>query len=219
MGVHIFSRQSLRIFFTGALFISTGAYPRASVHAAPLHPPGSDLPPLREFALRLNNGQADQVRGAYAPGLFADVVIQQPPGDPTFVAPRQHVLTQFQAASNLGSIGLLAHNNLAGARFTELKDGQVIYLLYGDGRMETYLVADVYRFQAVEPDATRSAFIDADGELLTADALFRRMYGRSGTLVFQTCIEDGPNSTWGRLFVVALPGPFGLPPTATSVSH
>lgn len=217
--MHTYRRISLLGLFITMLVIAQLAAAVGGVDAAPLLPVDSGLPSLKEFSLLLVNGEPDQLRGAYAPGLFADVVTQQPAGDPTFVAPRQHVLTQFELASRLGSIGLLAHNYLAGARFAQLQPGQVIHLLYGDGRIETYAVADIYRFQARTPDSPSSEFIDANGGPLDADTLFRLMYGRRGALVFQTCIKSGSNTTWGRLFVLALP--YTGKPTSPSarISH
>jgi hypothetical protein len=219
VGVHTYRRHSLFGFFLAALVIAQLAAAVAGVDAAPFQPVDAGLPSLQEFSSLLINGEPSQLRGAYAPGLFADVVTQQPPGDPTYVAPLQNVLTQFEPAMRLGSVGLLAHNYLAGIRFAQLGTGQVIYLLYGDGRIEPYAVADVYRFQARDPDSPSSQFIDADGRTLNADSLFTRMYGRRGMLVFQTCIKAGQNTTWGRLFVVAQPyGGEPVPPSAR-ISH
>jgi hypothetical protein len=219
VGVHSYRRHSLLRFFVATLVIAQLAAVVGGVDAAPLLPVDAGLPSLQEFALLLINGEPGELRGAYAPGLFANLVTHQPQGDPTFVAPRQHVLTQFEPATRLGSIGLLAHNYLAGARFAQMKTGQVIYLLYGDGRIEPYAVADIYRFQARDPDSPSSQFIDADGTSITADSLFSRMYGRRGALVFQTCIKVGPNTTWGRLFVVAQPYTAETPSHSLRISH
>lgn len=180
--------------------------------AASFIPAARDLPALGEFALELKNGQAGDLRGAYAPGLFAHMIVQQPQGNPTFVSPRKSFLTQFSSAAELGSTGLLAHNYLAGTEFSHVQSGQVIYLIFGDGALQRYSVTQLVRFQALQPDSPSSNFIDLqDGARLTSQAVFSKMYGRPGALVLQTCIEADGNEAWGRLFVIAEPAP--LPET------
>lgn len=169
---------------------------------------GSDLslPTLDTFTDALANGDAHALRGVYVPGLLADAVVQQPAGDPGFVSSDRDLLTQFQQASQLGSTGVLAHNFLAGAQFAAIRPGQVIYLVYGDGRTSTFVVRDALRYQALQPMSAYSAFVDlADGRQLGASELFVSVYGRRGALILQTCIEAEGVSTWGRLFVVAEP--------------
>jgi hypothetical protein len=169
-------------------------------------PAAADLPPLEDFVQQLINGQAGQVRGVYAPGLFADIVIQQPSGNPDFVSDGERVLTQFASASDAGSIGLLAHNYLAGRRFSEMELGQHLILIRGDGSLETFAVTRMLRFRALQPYSTRSRFEDlaAGGELDAAD-VFMDTYAQQGAMVFQTCISHAGIPTWGRLFVIARP--------------
>jgi hypothetical protein len=133
-------------------------------------------------------------------------VVQQPTGDPGFVSSDADSLTQFQQASQLGSTGVLAHNFLSGAEFSEIQPGQIIYLVYGDGRTSTFVVRDSLQYRALQPSSPYSAFVDlADGRQLGASELFVSIYGRRGALILQTCIEAEGFSTWGRLFVVAEP--------------
>ena len=203
--------MALRIFFSPRLLVSLVSlwaigFPAQGAAALRAREAGRDLPALAEFAQAVANGNQDELRGAYVPGIFADLVVQQPEGNPAFVSPRGQVLTRFSEASRLDSIGLLAHNYLAGRDFSQLTVGQRIYLVYGDGRMRSFDVTRILKFQALQPLSTQSEFIDlATGKRLGAAALFTTAYGRQGSLVFQTCIEAEGIEAWGRLFVVAEP--------------
>jgi hypothetical protein len=188
------------------LVISTFVLSAQTVEAASFVAAGRDLPALVEFAHQLENGHPGQLRGVYAAGLFAHVVVQQPADNPTFVSPRKSILTQFSSASDLGSTGLLAHNYLAGTAFGRIRAGQILYLIYGDGRTQRYSVRQLFRYQARQPESEQSDFTDLEnGTHLTSYALFRLMYGRPGALVLQTCIAADGIDSWGRLFVIAEP--------------
>jgi hypothetical protein len=182
------------------------AQPVAVVRAWSTPSTDRSLPTLDTFADALTNGHAHALRGVYVPGILANAVVQQPAGDPGFVSSDQDLLTQFQRASQLGSTGVLAHNFLAGAQFSEIRPGQIIYLVYGDGRTSAFVVRDALRYRALQPQNSYGAFVDlADGRQLGASELFVSVYGRRGALILQTCIEAEGVSTWGRLFVVAEP--------------
>lgn len=169
----------------------------------------SNLPLLDSFVAQITNGQADELRGIYVPEILAARVIQQPDGHPEFVSPRQNILTQFELASKFGSTGLLAHNDLAGERFFLLEKGRIFHLVYGDGQIAAFIVTEILRYQALEPNSTSSKFLDLkNNDLLTARELFLKVYGRSGQVIFQTCIAEGENLGWGRLFVIAEPYPY-----------
>ncbi len=164
------------------------------------------LPSLTEFTERLENGQGNQLRGIYARGLFADKVIQQPAGAFGFVSSEQGTLTQFGAATQFGATGLLAHSYLEGGKFASLQEGQLLYLVYGDGHTETYIVSRQLAFQALQPNSDYSAFRDLQGGArVSASALFSQIYNRNGALILQTCIEKDGIPSWGRLFVIAQP--------------
>jgi len=168
--------------------------------------PAPALPSFGSFARQVMNGQADELRGVYAPGLFADQVVQQPAGDPAYISSQQDVLTEFDSALQLGSTGLLAHNYRAGRQFSQLQNGQAIHLIYGDGRTAAYIVTAQMRYRALQPNSAYSAFVDlASGTQIGASAVFSDVYGRPGALVLQTCIEANGISAWGRLFVIAEP--------------
>ena len=203
--------MALRILFSPRLYLFLVvaialAHPVQRAAAATSFPASRDLPVLKDFAHAVSNGRPEQLRGAYATGIFADRVVQQPSNDPTFVSPRQHILTQFSAAAASGSTGLLAHNHLSGANFARLEVGQSVILVYGDGSLNLYAVTAVYRFQARQPENPQSDFVDlVDGTSWSAAATFQRLYSRPGALVLQTCIAADGNRSWGRLFVVAEP--------------
>jgi len=166
----------------------------------------TEIPPLETFIAQVMNGNADELRGIYVSGVFADVITPQPVDDPTFVTSQSNALTQFGMASRHGSIGLLAHNYLAGSDFFLLEEGQLIYLIYGDGRTETYIIRRFLRFQALTPQSTTSDFVDLEtGELLSASNLFHKVFQRKGDVVLQTCIYADGNASWGRLFIIAEP--------------
>jgi hypothetical protein len=166
----------------------------------------NNLPLLNVFVSQVKNGRSDQLRGVYISGILAAPVVQQPAGNDEFVSPRQNILTQFGLASEFGSTGLLAHNNLAGASFSQLEADQKIYLIYGDGQIETIVVTKILRYQAREPNSTSSKFIDLNTQdSLTAAEVFSKVYNRQGQVVFQTCISAGDELSWGRLFVIAEP--------------
>ena len=180
--------------------------PATPVRAEGLTPVEPAFPALGTFTSWLNNGQANQLRGVYVPNLIADSVVQQPADQGTFVSPRQNILTQFNMTASLGSTGLLAHNFLAGEKFSMMQYGQIVYLVYGDGRTATYMITHVLRYQALQPNSPYSNFLDlSSGNKLSSSDLFSTAYGRSGSVVFQTCIASDGLSTWGRLFVVAEP--------------
>jgi hypothetical protein len=190
------------IFFT----LSAALIPSYGVQALSSDSHSANLPLLNVFVSQVKNGQSDQLRGVYVPEILAAPVVQQPARNDGFVSPRQNILTQFGLASQFGSTGLLAHNNLAGASFLELEVDQKIYLIYGDGQITTFVVTKILRYQALEPNSTSSKFIDLDtNDSLKASEVFSKVYNRQGQVVFQTCISAGNELSWGRLFVIAEP--------------
>jgi hypothetical protein len=176
---------------------------KSSIHA--------NLPTLQEFAAGLPSGSS-QLVGLYSVS-FAYPVLQQPQGSPGFVSTEPEKVTQFALASQYGSTGLLAHNYLAGAAFSEITTGETLTLVYGDGRILNYKVTAVEHYQALTPTSPSSNFLPVDkpGTKLTASDLFNHIYKTPGRLVLQTCIKANGNSSWGRLFIIAEPDPI---PTA-----
>lgn len=168
--------------------------------------PISAQPDLAAFIRQVANGQPQQVTGIYVEGVLALPVIPQPGGQPAYVSSAPETVTQFGAASDFGSLGFLAHNTLAGAHFFDLRVGNLIVVIYGDGHTRSYQVTGIRRFQAVNPNSPYSNFIDLDqGSTLTYSDLFYQTYGVAGQLVLQTCISAEGNDMWGRLFILAMP--------------
>lgn len=164
------------------------------------------LPDLETFIQSVRNGDANTVRGIYADGLFAFPVIQQPGYRSSYVSAEPNTLTQFDSASAYGNIGLLAHDFLAGAYFSQLSMGQEIQLIYGDGRIENFVVTQIYRYQAIDPYNVYSNFIDLNSsETLSSNQLFKKVYMGSTHVTLQTCIEANGDPSWGRLFIIADP--------------
>ncbi|MCW5839272.1 MAG: hypothetical protein KIT29_05080 [Anaerolineales bacterium] len=160
---------------------------------------------LQSFASSVSNGNAGQVAGIYVEGVMAYGVASQG-GNAAFVSEQPNVVTQFGLAAQYGSQGFLAHNYLAGGAFAQISNGQVITLVYGDGSSRDFQVTGTQRYQALSPDSTQSAFVDLNsGDQLSASSLFHKVYNQDNALVLQTCIERDGISTWGRLFITAVP--------------
>jgi len=166
-----------------------------------------NLPALADFSKTVQNGKAKELRGVYVDNVFALPIIKQPSGSPAFVSGNDGEVTQFGMAAQYGNIGLLAHNYLSGKLFSDLAAGQQVRLIYGDGKIETFVITEVLRYQALEPNSPYSSFrnIDNKDETISADQMFRRVYLGDRHMTFQTCISAYGNSSWGRLFIIAVP--------------
>ena len=153
------------------------------------------------------NGQQGIVGVLYLNDSIAFNIGQQPARNDNFVSPLPNYVTEYRAASNYGTIGLLAHNYLAGQYFFQLLPGHEIELVYGENRKESFVVIQTQKYQALSPNSSSSSFTDLEtGEYLTASQLFRKMYAsQTGHVVLQTCIYADQNPTWGRLFIIAEP--------------
>lgn len=151
--------------------------------------------------------KSDVPSALYLDESIALQIAQQPVGNNNFVTSFPNFVTEYRAASNFGTIGLLAHNYLAGQYFFQIVSGQEIELVYSDYRAQKFIVTEILRYQALSPNSPSSDFIDlANGDYLTAPQLFQKVYkNQSGHLVLQTCIYADQNPTWGRLFVIAEP--------------
>ena len=168
----------------------------------------STLPDLASFIESVKNGDANTLRGVYVNGIFALPVVQQPVYGSYDVSNKPDALTEFGAASAYGNVGLLAHNYLSGRYFSRMTTGLLIELVYGDGRTEYFTVTQIIQYQATDPFSVQSNFIDLNTkESLSANQLFRKVYMGPRHVTFQTCIDANGNSSWGRLFVIAVPEP------------
>jgi len=166
----------------------------------------ASLPGFADFNRSVQNGETNVLRGVYVPNVLALPVVQQPADHPYYVSNHNGEATQFSVASQYGNTGLLAHNTLSGKTFSQLATGQEVRLVYGDGRIEYFVVKNVLRFQALQPESVTSSFRNLDrSEVLSAGEMFNRAYVGERRVVFQTCILAKGSVSWGRLFVVAVP--------------
>jgi hypothetical protein len=154
------------------------------------------------------SGDPNLAAGIFVRGLFAAPIVQQPSTAPGFVSTDAVSATQFGMAADYGSVALLAHNYLLGQEFFQVRVGKILSLVFGDGHVKTYRVKQILHYQALSPSSPYSDFLDLDdpnGTRISVETLFYKVYTQNGTLVLQTCIEANGNSSWGRLFVIAVP--------------
>jgi len=164
------------------------------------------LPQLNTFIETVKDGDAATLRGVYVSNVMAFAVEQQPAGYAGYVSTAESVVTQFGIAAEVGNVGLLAHNTHAGAFFSNIQQGDLIVLVYGDGHTESFMVQSIQRYQALDPMNPYSQFKDLETQTTsTAEELFNKVYRGDYHLTLQTCIENNGNSSWGRLFIMATP--------------
>jgi hypothetical protein len=176
--------------------------PFAPVHAES----GVNLPGFSEFESQVVDGQANIVRGVYVPGVLAYRVVQQPVSNPGYVSQAEGVVTQFGMAAAYQVTGLLAHNYLAGTAFSQLRIGDEVRVVYGDGSVKYYTITRIARYQALQPYSGYSNFKDLESDrVYTAQDVFSMYYQGGDHVTFQTCIDQDGISSWGRIFVVAIP--------------
>jgi hypothetical protein len=172
----------------------------------PSSPLPADPASLTLFIQQVKNDSAQEITGLYVSNLFSYPVIQQPDNQPAYVSPAPDRVTQFKSASVFGSLGFVAHNTLAGMKFSEIKAGDLISVVYGDRHYTRYQVSQIRRLQAVQPNNPYSSFIDlSNQQMLSVADVFYQTYGVKNQLVLQTCISFQGLDTWGRLFIVAVP--------------
>jgi hypothetical protein len=188
------------LFFALVSFFSTAGFAPIVGYSK------SALPNFWVFYTPTQNEDASRVRGVYVQNVLALPIVQQPEDNPYYVSNQAGEVTQFSTAAQYGNIGLLAHNNLSGSSFSQLSLGQEVNVMYGDGRVEKFVITEVLHFQALQPESQQSAFLNLDtSETLSASEMFNRVYTGGHHLTFQTCIKANGNMSWGRLFVVATP--------------
>lgn len=189
------------IFFTHQIIPVT-----ATVLTAEAQPSESSLISLQDFAEALNDGKAGVIKGLYADETFSLRVVQQPSGNPGFVSSVDGTATLFGMASKNNVTGMLAHNYSSGRHFFLLKSDDVVNVVYGDGSIKAYKITQIKRYQALSPNSASSDFIDLDtSEKLSAARLFGKVYTGTHHLTLQTCIQEGSEDSWGRLFIIAEP--------------
>ncbi|HMD82402.1 MAG TPA: hypothetical protein VKE92_13895 [Anaerolineales bacterium] len=199
--------QITRTVFNGGLlfvvFVSIFFNP---ISALAMENASARIPDFTEFSQAVHNGKADTLGGVYVQNVLALPVVQQPAGNSAYVSNNDRQVTQFAMASQYGNVGLLAHNYLSGSVFSQLVVGQEVRLVYGDGTVEYFIVKEILQYQAMQPNSQWSSFRDLkDDTVLTAEQMFKRVYAGNRHVTFQTCIYAEGISSWGRLFVVAVP--------------
>lgn len=143
------------------------------------------------------------ITGLYAPDVLAYSVVQQPSSNSIFVSTEEDQVTQFRRAARSGSIGMLAHNYLAGKSFYKLELGARLYVIQWDGSYQAYEVYAIEDYQALTLTTFRTV---GEGKFFDQYALFNRIYkADNDRLVLQTCLEKGGNLSWGRRFILARP--------------
>jgi len=160
----------------------------------------------QNFLEQVVDGAAGVIRGVYVEEKFALPVVQQPAGQAGFVSTTDGVATQFGMPSSYGVTGLLAHNFLSGQYFFSLNIGDEIEIVYGNGEVQRYQVADIQKYQALQPNSATSQFRDLfTDSMLSSSQLFKKVYMGSHHLTLQTCIQEGSVDSWGRMFIIAYP--------------
>jgi len=178
----------------------------ASAITAEAKPSATGMISLSEFSDALKDGKAKSIKGIYAPDVFSLRVLQQPSGKPGFVSSVDGTATQFGMANSNNVTGMLAHNFSAGRHFFNLAIDNVVDVVYGDGTIKEYKITQIKRYQALSPKSSSSNFLDLDtSEKLTAAGLFSKVYTGKHHLTLQTCIQEGTEDSWGRLFIIAEP--------------
>lgn len=164
------------------------------------------FPSLQDFIESVKDASTSTLQGVYVQNILAFPVVQQPSGSPGYVSTSPNTVTQFKMASEMGNIGLLAHNYLAGADFSKLKKNDTIVLVFGSGYTQSFVVEEVLAYQAISPLSPYSNFKDlVTQETVSAQQLFNKVYRGDFHLTLQTCIEKDGELSWGRLFIIAKP--------------
>ncbi len=164
------------------------------------------LPALEDFITSVIDGQAGTVRGLYIPGLIALRIVPQPDGQFDFISYEEDTATQFQSPTFFGVIGLLAHNFLSGRFFLQVLPGQVLTIIYGNGQMEDFQVAEIHDYERLTELDLHSNFQDVqNNQTLSADQVFQLYYQGAHHLTLQTCLEKGGDWNWGVRMITAFP--------------
>ncbi len=196
------TRTTLNASLLVAIFISLFFNPVSALAAGN----SATLPSFTDFSKAVQNGRTNVLRGVYVSNVLALPVVQQPSNNAGYVSNTDGEITQFGMATQFGNVGLLAHNHLSGKSFSTLAAGQEVSLVYGDSKVETFVVTEVLQYQALQPNSAYSDFRNlSDSKTINAEQMFKRVYFGNRHVTFQTCIAKDGNASWGRLFVIAIP--------------
>lgn len=160
-----------------------------------------------QFIQDLKNGEPETIVGLWVENVLALEVVYQPSNNPGYISSIDDIATYFLYPwKNAGNHGLLAHNYLAGRYFFDVRIGDIITLVFGDGNYMDFEVTDIKEYQALQPQSPYSDFINLDtGEQETAKSLFIDVYMGDFHTTLQTCIANGAETEWGRQFTLAPP--------------
>ena len=159
------------------------------------------------FVDLIRTGDAEKIVGIFAEQELALRVVYQPSNNPGFVSTINGIATYFLLPYRIANNhGFLAHNYLSGGLFFNLQLGDIVQVIWGDGYYEDFEVLEVQAYQALSPKSSSSRFVNlTTGDNLSASSLFTRVYGGSYHTTLQTCIAQGDEDSWGRIFIIAPP--------------
>jgi hypothetical protein len=165
--------------------------------------PEDNFPSLIQFVDTVKNGE-NKIVGVYIDNLMAKPVVQQPQGNYEFISSDPNTITQFMLTTP-GVVGLLAHNHLAGKSFFEIKPGDRVFIIEGNGLVSEYQVSEIDSFQVIKTDGVSKYLNVHTSEMLDAGQLFAKFYMGEPHITLQTCIAKDGDPAWGRLFIIAVP--------------
>jgi hypothetical protein len=161
---------------------------------------------LDNFSKQVRDGQPI-IRGIFIQNKLAFYVVQQPSSNTNYISGSSRTVTQSRTAILFGGIVFLAHNYSAGRVFPSVVVNDIIYTIYGDGKIDKYIVQKQYKYQALQPDNPYTNYVDLEtGLLVTWDIVYINFYSLPDAIVLQTCISKDNIGSWGRLFITAIKG-------------
>lgn len=165
----------------------------------------SPIASKQAFINSVSNGKKEALVGLWLPAFIGLTIKDQPTDQPGYVSSDPGVATRFALAEDYGSLGLLAHAQIAGRHFLTLQTGQVLTLIHGDGSEEEFRIEEIKNFQALNPKDPRTDFksIEPESKPYTQEELFYLIYAHPDRLVLQTCIISDDYNLWGRKFIIA----------------
>lgn len=82
--------------------------------------------------------------------------------------------------------------------------GDIVTVTFTNSSSRSYVVNNVLKYQATDPDNFNQPFLNSKGQEVPTIKVFTKAYKNNG-LTFQTCIAAEGYSSWGLLFVQAVP--------------
>lgn len=112
------------------------------------------------------------------------------------VSPHDGVFTEFRMARDNGTVGLLAHDYLAGDALFALEVGDTVEIVFTD-KDQAYRISKIWKAKALS-NSPYGKF-QVGSESMTAQRLFEMVYTGKHHLVLQTCKGEY------RMFYIAYP--------------